>query len=218
MIESRLRKIQTGISAAARTRTVKLVGASKTVPPERIQEAYDAGLRCFGENRIQEAIPKIQSLPKDIEWHFIGHLQSNKVRDAVAHFAWIESVDSKRLLAKIDQEAVKQNKSMIVLIEINLGGEETKHGADPGDLESILQASQNLTKIEVRGLMAIPPFFEDPEQVRPYFKRLRDLASQFPALTELSMGMSHDYIVAVEEGATVVRVGTALFGERGTRV
>src|SRR5215207_6318999 len=114
MIESRFREIQTNISAAAGARSVKIIGASKTMSPEKIRAAYDAGLRIFGENRIQEAIPKIQNLPPDIEWHFIGHLQSNKVRDAVAHFAWIESVDSKRLLEKIDQEAVKQNRSMIV--------------------------------------------------------------------------------------------------------
>jgi pyridoxal phosphate enzyme (YggS family) len=218
MIESRLRKIQAEISAAAGSRTVKLIGASKTVSPGRIQEAFDSGLHCFGENRIQEAIPKIQKLPESIEWHFIGHLQSNKVRDAVTHFSWIQSVDSKRLLAKIDQEADKQKKSIVVLIEMNLGGEETKHGALPQDLEGILGSSQNLKNVEVRGLMAIPPFFENPEEVRPYFKQLRNLASKFPQLTELSMGMSHDYIVAVEEGATIVRIGTALFGERGTRV
>ena len=218
MIESRLRKIQTEISLAAGSRRVEIIGASKTVPPEKIKEAYDAGLHSFGENRIQEAIPKIQKLPEDMEWHFIGHLQTNKVRDAVAHFSWIQSVDSKRLLAKIDQEADKQKKSIVVLIEINLGGEQTKHGADPQDLEEILRDSQSLKRVEVRGLMAIPPFFQNPELVRPYFKQLRGLASKFPQLTELSMGMSHDYIVAVEEGATMVRIGTALFGERGTRV
>jgi PLP dependent protein len=218
MIESRLRKIQAEISAAQGSRTVKLIGASKTVSPDRIQEAFDFGLHCFGENRIQEAVPKIRKLPASIEWHFIGHLQSNKVRDAVSHFSWIHSVDSRRLLGKIDQEAVKQNKSIVALIEINLGGEDTKHGANPKDLESILQESENLKSVEVRGFMAIPPFSPDPEQMRPYFKRLRDLAAPFPKLTELSMGMSHDYIVAIEEGATIVRIGTALFGERETRV
>ena len=218
MIESRLRKIQSEIFTAAGSRPVKIIGASKMVKPEGIRQAYDAGLRCFGENRIQEAIPKIQNLPPDIEWHFIGHLQSNKVRDAVSHFSCIESVDSVRTLAKIDQEAVKQDKSMVVLVEINLGGEETKHGADPEDLENFIKESSNLQKTEVRGLMAIPPFFEDTERVRPYFKRLQSLAAGYPQLVELSMGMSHDYIVAVEEGATIVRIGTALFGERGTRV
>ena len=218
MIESRLRKIQAEISAAAGSRSVKIIGASKTVTPERIREAYDAGLRCFGENRIQEAIPKIQNLPPDIEWHFIGHLQSNKVRDAVSYFSCIESVDTLRLLARIDQEAVKQNKSMTALIEINLGGEATKHGADPAELEVLLQESRKLQNTEVRGFMAIPPFHEDAERVRPYFQRLRSLASAYPHLSELSMGMSHDYIVAIEEGATIVRIGTALFGERETRV
>jgi PLP dependent protein len=214
MIQSNFSKIQAEVTAAAVARTVKIIGASKTVPPEGLQEAYDAGLRSFGENRIQEAIPKIEALPQDIEWHFIGHLQSNKVRDAVRYFSWIQSIDSSRLLLLIDKEASKQQKQISILFEINLGGEETKHGLSPELLKEALQTGRNLKHVRVRGLMAIPPFFEDPEQVRPFFRRLKDLASTDPRLTELSMGMSHDYIVALEEGATMIRIGTALFGER----
>ncbi len=200
--------------SGAADRKVKIIGASKTVNPERIREAYDAGLRFFGENRIQEAIAKMEHLPQDIEWHFIGHLQSNKVREAVRHFSWIQSVDSERLLLMIDREAVKQQKSISVLIEINLGGEETKHGLEPAKLEQVMQRNATLEMAKVRGLMAIPPLTAEPEQVRPYFRQLRQLAESYPQLKELSMGMSHDYIIAIEEGATMVRIGTALFGER----
>ena len=214
MIQSNFNKIQAEVAAAAAGRTVKIIGASKTVPPKRLQEAYEMGLRSFGENRIQEAIPKIKSLPQDIEWHFIGHLQSNKVRDAVRYFSWIQSVDSSRLLLLIDKEAAKQQKQISILFEINLGGEETKHGLPPESLKEALETGGDLQHVHVQGLMAIPPFFEDPERVRPYFRRLKDLASINPLLAELSMGMSHDYIVAIEEGATMVRIGTALFGER----
>ncbi|MCI0413415.1 YggS family pyridoxal phosphate-dependent enzyme [bacterium] len=214
MIQSNLSKIQAEVAAVAAGREVKIIGASKTVSSERVLEAYDVGMRIFGENRIQEAIQKIKDLPDDIEWHFIGHLQSNKVRDAVRHFTCIQSVDSLRLLRLIDQEASKQKKQISILFEINLGGEETKHGLDPEKLKEVLDASGNLENVSIRGLMAIPPLFEDPEQVRPYFRRLKELASVHPGLSELSMGMSHDYIVAIEEGATMVRIGTALFGRR----
>jgi len=214
MIQSNLSRIQAAVAAAAAGRAVKIIGASKTVSSERIREAYNTGMRSFGENRIQEAIPKIENLPDEIEWHFIGHLQSNKVRDAVRYFSWIHSVDSSRLLHLIDKEASKQQKQISILFEINLGGEETKHGLAPELLKEVLDASGNLDHVTIRGLMAIPPFFEDADKVRPYFRRLKELASTHPSLTELSMGMSHDYIVAVEEGATMVRIGTALFGER----
>jgi PLP dependent protein len=213
MIQSNFNKIQAEVAAAA-GRAVKIIGASKTVPAERLREAYDAGMRSFGENRIQEAIPKILALPEDIEWHFIGHLQSNKVRDAVRYFSWIQSVDSSRLLHRIENEASKQQKQISILFEINVGGEETKHGMAPELLKQVLESSRNLEHARIRGLMAIPPFFEEADHVRPYFRRLKELASSHPALTELSMGMSHDYIVAIEEGATMVRIGTALFGER----
>jgi pyridoxal phosphate enzyme (YggS family) len=136
------------------------------------------------------------------------------VRDAVRYFSWIQSVDSSRLLHLIEKEASKQQKQISILFEVNLGGEETKHGLPPELLNEALETGRNLEHIRIQGLMAIPPFFEDAEQVRPYFRRLKELASMHPHLTELSMGMSHDYIVAIEEGATMVRIGTALFGER----
>jgi pyridoxal phosphate enzyme (YggS family) len=213
MIELNLQRIQSEIEKVAKHK-VKLIGASKTVPPHRIREAYDAGLHRFGENKIQEGIKKIEELPKDIEWHFIGHLQSNKVRQAVSSFSCIQSVDSNRLLSLIDSEAKKQQKLIPVLIEINLAGEDSKHGLAPEKLKEILDASDAYENVQVQGLMAIPPFLEDPERVRPYFRRLREMAQPYPQLKELSMGMSHDYIAAIEEGATIVRIGTALFGER----
>ena len=213
MIESNLRRIRSEIAAIALDRECKMIGVTKTVSAERIQKAIDAGLRIFGENRVQEAVPKIQQLPADLEWHFIGHLQTNKVRDAVRYFSWIQSVDSARLLQAIDREAVKQDKDVQVLIQIHLGDEETKHGLDASLLNEVLSLRSELQRTRVKGLMAIPPFFENPEDVRPYFQKLRKLAHAH-SLPELSMGMSHDYIVAVEEGATMVRIGTALFGER----
>jgi pyridoxal phosphate enzyme (YggS family) len=212
MIESNYKRISDEIARAGKGRSVKLIGASKTMPAERIQEGYDAGMRFFGENRIQEGIPKIQSLPADIEWHFIGHLQTNKARDAVRYFSWIQSVDSLKLLNAIEKEAAKVQKQMSLLLEINLGNEETKGGLDSTQIEELI--STKLEWCAIHGLMAIPPFFENPEEVRPYFQTLRKLAEPYSQLTELSMGMSHDYIVAIEEGATIVRIGTALFGER----
>jgi pyridoxal phosphate enzyme (YggS family) len=212
MIESNYKRIRDEISNASKGRTVKLIGASKTMPVERIQEAYDAGMRFFGENRIQEGVTKIQSLPADIEWHFIGHLQTNKAREAVRFFSWIQSVDSLRLLNAIEKEAAKQQKKMSLLLEINLGNEDSKSGIDPAQIQELI--STKLEWSRILGLMAIPPFFEDPETVRPYFQTLKQLAQPYPQLTELSMGMSHDYVVAIQEGATMVRIGTALFGER----
>jgi pyridoxal phosphate enzyme (YggS family) len=213
MVEHNYARIESQVAAAAKNRRVKIIGASKTVSTDRIHEVYDAGLRCFGENRIQEALPKIQNLPNDIEWHFIGHLQTNKAKDAVRHFAWIHSVDSERLLRTIEKEAAKQKKKMLLLIEINLGGEESKHGIEPSKLPPLLNVAKDLEWSEIRGLMAIPPFLENPEDVRPYFQKLNGLATPHQ-LPELSMGMSHDYVIAIEEGATMVRIGTALFGER----
>ena len=200
-------------------RKVKVIAVSKTQPGAKLREAYEAGVRVFGENRIQEAIPKIQELSSlPVEWHFIGHLQTNKSRDAVRFFSWIHSIDSIKLLHHIEKEAAKQSKRMSLLLEINLGGEESKSGTTEKDLPELLQEGKDLTWGRIRGLMTIPPFLEDVEKVRPYFQRLRGLRDQYrpeyPELTELSMGMSHDYVVAIEEGATLIRIGTALFGER----
>jgi pyridoxal phosphate enzyme (YggS family) len=212
MIQSNYQRIRNEIAAAANGRPVKLIGASKTMAPEKIRQAYDSGLRCFGENRIQEAVAKIPVLPSDIEWHFIGHLQRNKVQEAVRFFSWIQSVDSQRLLNAIEKEAAKQQKRMLLLLEVNVANEQTKHGLLPEALKELLHTKLEWT--EIRGLMAIPPFYEDPELVRPHFQTLRELAASDPGLKELSMGMSHDYKVAIEEGATMVRIGTALFGKR----
>ncbi len=201
------------------SRNVKIIAVSKTHPAAKLQEAYEAGIRVFGENRIQEAISKIQELGAlPLEWHFIGHLQTNKSRDAVRFFSWIHSIDSIKLLQHVEKEAVKQSKQINLLLEINLGGEESKSGTTEKELPDLLRAGKDLACSRIRGLMTIPPYMEDAEKVRPYFRRLRDLRDQYmleyPELTELSMGMSHDYIVAIEEGATMVRIGTALFGKR----
>jgi len=218
-LQENFRLILERVKAASGGREVKILGASKTMAPEKLEQAFRAGLRVFGENRIQEAIPKIQTLASlEVEWHFIGHLQTNKVKEAVRYFSWIQSVDSVRLMMAIEKEAHKISKKVNLLFEVDLAGEETKHGMQPDQLAEALDASRELSCASVRGLMIIPPFFDDPEQARPFFQRLREirdhLAGQFPDLKELSMGMSHDYEVAVQEGATIIRIGTALFGSR----
>lgn len=218
-IENRLREINDRIAAAANGRSVVLIAVTKTVDAARIREAAEAGARIFGENRIQEALRKQQDLQNlDAEWHFIGHLQTNKARDAVKHFRMIQSVDSERLLNVVDKEAGKLGKVLDVLLEVNLGGEESKSGTTARQLPSLLHASRACPHLRVAGLMTVPPFLEDPEAVRPYFQQLRQLRdahqADYPGLQQLSMGMSHDYVAAVEEGATMVRIGTALFGAR----
>jgi PLP dependent protein len=218
-IQENYQQIRERVSRAAQGREVRIVAVSKTMPPEKMEQAYTAGVGIFGENRIQEAIPKIQMLSGlDVEWHFVGHLQTNKAREAVRYFSCVHSVDSIRLMEMIEKEAMKINKSMDLLLELNLSEETSKHGMKVDQLQEALQTAQTLTWGKVRGLMILPPYLEDPEKVRPYFRQLRKLrdqhATHFPALIELSMGMSHDYIVAVEEGATMIRIGTALFGER----
>jgi pyridoxal phosphate enzyme (YggS family) len=201
------------------------MAVSKTFPPERIREAYAAGLRLFGENRVQEFAGKAEAV-RDLtgsEWHMIGHLQTNKAAKAAELFSGIDSVDSLRLAEKLNAAAEKEKKRISVLIEMNVGGEAAKSGIDPGssELEQILQAAPRLTCLQIRGLMTIPPFTEDPQQARSYFRRLRELRDQIAgqrleavATDVLSMGMSHDFEVAIEEGSTCVRVGTAIFGER----
>lgn len=202
--------------------SVKLVAVSKTRPLARILEAYSAGLTVFGENYVQEAEGKIPELP-GAEWHMIGRLQGNKVRRAVALFPWIQTADSARRLREISRCASESGKTVRLLIEVNLGGEGSKGGADPGDLRAILDASVGLPGVRVEGFMAIPPFSTDPERSRPHFARLRELrdalAREIPgaALGELSMGMSNDFEQAIGEGATMVRVGTAIFGSRQGR-
>lgn len=215
--------------AAARVRrnadSITLMGVSKTVEPERIQEAYQAGIRVFGENRVQEFSEKSSALAelKDAEWHLIGHLQSNKSNKAAELFQAVDSVDSLRLAERLNEAASQLGKKLSVLIEIKVGEEESKAGIplDSPELESLLLAAPKLTSLQIHGLMTVPPFTEDPEGARPYFRLLRDLrdtiaARNLPGLSMdvLSMGMSHDFEVAIEEGATCVRVGTAIFGER----
>jgi len=204
---------------------VTLMAVSKTVSPELIRAAYLAGVRAFGENRVQEFAGKVDAV-RDLgaaEWHMIGHLQSNKAGKAAELFNAIESVDSLKLAEKLNAAARKLEKNLAVLIEINVGGEEAKSGIRPEsrELEEILQAAPQLDHLSLRGLMTIPPFTDDPQQARVYFQKLRVLrdkiaSQQFPNtnMGVLSMGMSHDFEVAIEEGSTCVRVGTAIFGKR----
>lgn len=205
--------------------SIWLMAVSKTVEPERIKEAYAAGLRIFGENRVQEFEGKSARLSelKDAEWHLIGHLQSNKAKKAAELFHAIDSVDSLRLAEKLNQSAAEANKKLEVLIEIKVGEEESKAGIplDSPELESLLRAAPQLESLQIRGLMTVPPFTEDPEGARPYFRLLRDLRDKIAArklpgiqMDVLSMGMSHDFEIAIEEGSTCVRVGTAIFGAR----
>jgi pyridoxal phosphate enzyme (YggS family) len=219
MIAENIKKIRENIARVAHGRNVQLIAVSKTVSADRIGKAHHAGIKSFGENRIQEAIPKIAELGSlGIDWHFIGHLQTNKARDAVRHFSWIQSIDSHKLLIQIEKEAAKQNKNIHLLLELNLGSEESKHGLTENDLLEILEAGLKLQWCKILGLMIIPPYDEDPEKIRPYFRKLRDIRDRwqkdFTDLTELSMGMSNDYEVAIEEGATMVRIGTSIFGSR----
>jgi pyridoxal phosphate enzyme (YggS family) len=204
---------------------ISLMAVSKTQPAERIREAYDAGLRLFGENRIQEFAGKTEALRDlgDAEWRMIGHLQTNKAAKAVELFGGVDSVDSLRLAEKLNAAAKELGKQLAVLIEINVGGEAAKSGvsADSEELQELLQGAAGLEHLEFRGLMTVPPFTEDAGLARPYFKKLRELRDQIAGrrlpgigMRELSMGMSHDFEVAIEEGSTCVRVGTAIFGAR----
>lgn len=198
---------------------IKLVAVSKSVSTDKIIEAADLGLRIFGENRVQEAKEKIEKIRDfNIEWHMIGHLQRNKAKDAVKLFSMIQSVDSARLAETINREAQKIGKVQRVLLQVKLSDEESKYGVEEGELISLIETCQNLQYLRVEGLMTIPPYFENPEDVRPYFRKLREirdsLLPRYPYLKELSMGMSHDFELAIEEGATMVRIGTALFGQR----
>ncbi|HET9961700.1 MAG TPA: YggS family pyridoxal phosphate-dependent enzyme [Nitrospiraceae bacterium] len=202
--------------------TIRLVAATKTVPVERIREAWLAGVRHCGENRLQEALPKIEAFgPAEMAWHFIGTLQRRKVKSVVGRFQMIHSVDGLALAEEIDRRAAEANLRQPVLLEVNLGGEVSKGGFAPDELAVLLPELDGLSHIEVRGLMAIPPPTATSEEARPFFRRLRELSRTLTALgsrninmTELSMGMSQDYEVAIEEGATYVRIGTAIFGAR----
>ena len=216
-------RIAAAATAAGRVTTeVRLVAVSKQFGPAHVEAAVAAGLRDLGENKLQEALQKQAATSAlKVTWHLIGHLQSNKARKAVVAFDWIHSVDSVDLLRRLDRAAADCGRSPHLLIQVNLAGEATKHGAPEADVQRILDAAATCRFVEVRGLMVLPPWSENPEAARPYFRRLRQLRHELRAaglgrspLDQLSMGMSHDLEVAVEEGATMVRVGTALFGAR----
>jgi pyridoxal phosphate enzyme (YggS family) len=200
---------------------VKILAVAKGQPPERVRAAADLGLTHFGENRVQEARIKIGQCPGKLHWHMIGHLQSNKCRDAVHFFESIQSVDSLDLAAELNKWADKSAKTLPVLLEVNVAGEASKFGYKPDRVLAELNQINALRRIEIQGLMTIAPWTPEPEKVRPVFKQLRELKGECERLLgaplpQLSMGMSGDYEVAVEEGATIIRIGTALFGPRST--
>lgn len=230
-IRENIARIEERISAACRRsgrrrENVRLVAVSKTHPAELIRAAFEAGLRDFGESRVQEAKSKIAALADlQITWHLIGHLQSNKARPAREMFNWIHSVDSLRLAEKLSQAAAPGSERLPVLIEVNLGEEISKEGIPAAEAAALAERIAGLENLELRGLMTIPPFLENLEHVRPYFRQLRNLAGEIEkrklpnvSMRELSMGMSHDFEVAIEEGATMVRIGTAIFGSRPPQV
>jgi pyridoxal phosphate enzyme (YggS family) len=204
---------------------IRLVAVSKTFGPEHVRAAAAAGQRDFGENKVQEALQKMGALADvEIGWHLIGHLQANKARKAASAFAWIQSVDSADLLGRIDRAAAEAGAAPDLLVQVDLAGEATKHGAPPEEVRTILEAAAACRAARVRGLMLLPPWSEDADATRPYFERLRRLRDDLVKETgrpdwlgELSMGMSHDFEVAIGEGATIVRVGTAIFGRRVPR-
>jgi pyridoxal phosphate enzyme (YggS family) len=218
------------IAAAARRAArsadeIFLMGVSKTFPAETIREAYKAGVRVFGENRVQEFAGKTEALRdlSDARWHLIGHLQTNKAAKAVEVFDAIDTVDSVRAAEKLNSSAESLNKKLSILIEINIGGEAAKSGVGPDsdELERILNSASGWEHLQVRGLMTVPPYNENPQVVRPYFQMLRKIRDRIAArnlpcvgMEVLSMGMSHDFEIAIEEGSTCVRVGTAIFGKR----
>ncbi len=222
-VRDRLLRLQDRIATAASragrdASSITLVAVSKTVPEERIREAVNAGVTIFGENRVQEARDKIAALPGLAAWHLVGHLQTNKARLAVQLFEMIHSLDSLKLAQALEHYGEQAGKAVRCLIEVNLGGEESKSGMAEGGVRPLLEAVTRLPHLRIEGLMAIPPFLPDPEQVRPFFRRLRALRDKLQGeglpLAELSMGMTSDFEVAIEEGATMVRIGTAIFGPR----
>ena len=229
-IAAQLAQIRDRVSAAARRAgrnpdTIALMAVCKTFPAEAIIEAYAAGQRLFGENRVQEFAekhPAVANLP-DAHFHMIGHLQSNKAAKAAEIFHAVDSLDSAKLAQRLNDAAQKLNQTLDILLEINIGGEEAKTGLAPDspEIDNILKQAANWPALRIRGLMTVPPFTDDPEGARPYFRKLRELRDRlagrnFPSVSfdTLSMGMSHDFEIAIEEASTCVRIGTAIFGER----
>jgi len=229
-IASNLSEVRKRIAAAATAagrepESIRLLAVSKTFGVDHVRAAYEAGQRDFGENKVQEALQKIEATADlSIRWHLIGHLQSNKARKAGPAFAAIHSIDSVDLLRRVDQAAVEARTAPDLYVQVDLAGEATKFGAPEEDVPAIVRAAVECRAARLRGLMLLPPWFDDPEQARPYFRRLRLLRDRLVEngvpeshLGDLSMGMSHDFDVAIQEGATLVRVGTAIFGKRIVR-
>jgi len=229
-IVGNLAAIRERIAAAAaaagrRPEDVRLLAVSETFSADHVRAAHAAGQREFGENKVQEALQKSEETADlDIRWHLIGHLQSNKAKRASEAFAAIHSIDSVDLLRRVDRAAADAGATPDLYIQVDLAGESTKFGAPEGDVPGIARAAMTCRAARLRGLMLLPPWFDDPEQARPYFRRLRELRDRLVEdgidrshLRELSMGMSHDFEVAIQEGATLVRVGTAIFGKRIVR-
>ncbi len=199
--------------------SVRLMGVSKAHPAKQVREAIDAGLKLLGENKVQEAKLKIPECPGGAKWHFIGHLQTNKVKDAVRFFDMLQCVDSLHLAEEINKRAEQAARTLPVLLEVNVAGEASKFGYQPDQMLQELEALNDLPRLEIHGLMAIPPYVSNPEAARPYFRRLAELKRRCEdsfgtPLPELSMGMSGDFELAIEEGSTLVRVGTTIFGPR----
>lgn len=221
-IENVEERICSACRRAGRDRSqVRLICVTKTKPEEMLMEAYEAGQRDFGENKVQEICRKKPVLPEDIRWHMIGHLQRNKVRQLIGSTVMIHSIDSLKLAQAVSAEAVKAGLIMPVLIEVNMAGEDSKFGVNPQDAEALIREASGLEGIRIMGLMTIAPYTEDPETNRPYFAGLRELAVDIGqkcidnvSMGVLSMGMTGDFEVAIEEGATHIRVGTGIFGER----
>jgi pyridoxal phosphate enzyme (YggS family) len=228
-IRERLARALERIEQAARRagrkpEEITLISVSKTFDPATIQKAVDAGAKELGENRVQEAALKVGVVKGEhLRWHLIGHLQSNKARQAIRIFDVIHTVDTAELAARLDRIAGEEGRRPVVLAQVDLGGEPAKSGADESELSAVIEALDRAVNLDFRGLMTIPPFFESVEEVRPYFRRMREILVNLNAarpqarrLAELSMGMSHDFEVAIEEGATMVRIGTLIFGQRAT--
>jgi len=211
---------KTALQVGRKPDEIRLVAASKTVDVERIRSAVEIGITVFGENYVQEAMRKREALAESVSWHFIGHLQKNKAKHAVKLFEMIHSVDSMSLAEELNKRSRGVNRKMEVLVEVNLSGETSKWGVKGEDALSLIHGINGLSDLSFRGLMTMPPFFDEAEASRPYFVRLRRLAEKIvseglhPGPLELSMGMSNDFPIAIEEGATLIRVGTAIFGSR----
>lgn len=228
-VTENIRKIREEIAEAAtrngrQPSSVRLMAVTKTVDDARIIESIKAGVDIIGENYIQEARRKIESFGKSMEWHMIGHLQTNKARYAVNLFTMVHSVDRMELAVELNRRADAAGLTMKILIEVNAAGETTKSGTDAADAIALVRAIAPMPNLSIQGLMTMPPFFDDPEEARPFFRKLRALRDEIEAvgipgveMKELSMGMSGDYIAAVEEGATIVRLGRSIFGERPVR-